>query len=107
MEKILEEQAYSDYLTLIQCGSDGMEGQVGRDQRHSQLAAREQHREVLYPAAIGKEFGLPRKPESDLIHSRFMDRPGHHGLDITAEGQGGAFLQGVEGSVGRLPSWLA
>ena len=75
LKKLFEEQTDPDYLALVQCGSDFTEREMSRDQRHSKLAAREQHREILYAPAVGKEFGLSRKPESDLIHSRLMNRP--------------------------------
>src|SRR5205814_2350917 len=84
VKKIFQQQADPDYLVLVQCGSDFAEREVGRDKRHSKLAAREQHREILRAPAVGKEFGLSRKPESDLIHSRLMNRPCHNGLDVTA-----------------------
>ena|ERR1039457_936491 len=107
MEKIFEQQADSHYLALIQCGSDFTERQVGRDQRHSKLSTREQHREILHTATVGKKLGLPRKPETDLVHSRFMDRPRHYGLNFAAERESGAFFQGVECSMSRLLRRLA
>src|SRR4029077_8861809 len=37
---------------------------------------------ILYAAALREKFRLPRKPESDFIHSGLMNRPGHDGLEL-------------------------
>jgi hypothetical protein len=105
-QKIFEQQSDSDDLAVIQCGRDFSEREVGRDQRHGQLAARKQHREIFYAAAVGKELGLPRKLETNLVHSRLMNWSRHDSLNFTAEGKSGAFFQSVEGGVSRLGSGL-
>ena len=102
MEKIFEQQADPDDLVLLQRGSDFAKRQVSRDERHGKSSARQQHREILHPTTIGEEFGLARKRETDFVHPRLVNGPGHNGLNFPAEGESGAFFEGVEGRVGRL-----
>ena len=107
VEKIFKKQADPTYLRLLQSGRDFAERQVSRHKRHGQLATCKQHREVRHTATIGKEFGLPRKPETDLVHPRLVNWPSHNGLNFTAECECGAFFQGFEGRVSRLLCRLA
>ena len=77
------------------------------DKCDGKVSARQQHREVPGPGAVGKKFGLARKPESDLVHPRFVDGRGHDRVELVVQDELRCFLEPSKRSLGSFRCRLA
>jgi GAF domain-containing protein len=79
-QKLCEQQADAHDLRPLEDARDFAQWNVRRDERDREFSACQTHREIFYAAALREKFRLPRKPESDFVHSSFVNRSGHDAI---------------------------
>src|SRR5437773_6999485 len=98
--KIQKQRADSDDLGLLERARDLAQRNVRSDQRDGEVPASQTHREIFHAAALGKEFRLSGESESDLVHPRLVNWPGHDCIELAAAGERDRFFKRGGGGAG-------
>lgn len=107
MKKIDKQPADPDNFGLCQGTRNFTQGNMGRHKRDRDFSAGQQHREIFYAAALGKEFGLSREFETGFVHPRFMNRAGHDCIELVASCARDCLFQRSGGRARRFDRRLA
>src|SRR5205823_4043113 len=83
-QEIGEQQTDSNNLGLLERARNFAQWNVRGDERDSELAAGQTHREIFHPTALREKFRLPGKLKSGFVHPRFVNWSGNNGVDFAA-----------------------